>query len=196
MLALLGNSRQKAHFSFLKKDRFRGKSGDPAKHFVGRLAWLDGSSEERNLNDDPPDDKVELVRYIPQGHFEDLCNAHVSGRSDALENELRSVIFSHAGETIRLGELDFDQLLEQQECTFRHQLNEFRKDLRRLNQEIAAYEEQMQPDVKAALQELLTLKARQIDEHNKIKPAPLAKPSDELTGEQKDAATTLNSIAD
>lgn len=196
VLALLGNSRQKAHFSFLKKDRFRGRSGDPAKHFVGRLSWLDGSSEERNLNDDPPDDKVELVRYIPQGHFEDLCNAHVSGRSDAFENELRAVIFSHAGEAIRLGALDFDQLIEQQESTFRHQLNEFRKDLRRLNQEIAAYEEQMQPDVRAALQELLTLKVRQIDEHNKIKPAPLAKPSDELSGEQKDVATTLESIAD
>lgn len=33
VIALVGNSRQSAHFSFLKRDRFRGKSGDPAKHF-------------------------------------------------------------------------------------------------------------------------------------------------------------------
>lgn len=110
VVALLGNSRQKLHFSFLKKDRFRGKTGDPARNFAATLTWLDASYETRNLNDDPPADKVEMVRYIPQGHFEDLCNAHVTGRSDAFEKELRAVIFSHASEAIRLGALDFDQL--------------------------------------------------------------------------------------
>lgn len=195
VIALLGNSRQKAHFSFLKKDRFRGKSGEPAKNFVATLAWLDASKEERNLNDDPPEDKVELVRYIPQGHFEELCNAHVSGRSNAFENELRAVIFSHAGDSIRLGALDFDQLIEQQESGFRHQLNEFRKDLRRLNQEITGFEDQLQPDVRNTLQELLVQKSRQIDEHNKIKPAPMTKPDAELSPEQQEAATALEGIS-
>jgi ABC-type lipoprotein export system ATPase subunit len=195
VIALVGNSRQKAHFSFLKKDRFRGKSGDPAKNFVATLTWLDGSKEERNLNDDPPEDKVELVRYIPQGHFEELCNAHISGRSNAFENELRAVIFSHAGDSIRLGALDFDQLIEQQESSFRHQLNEFRKDLRRLNQEITGFEDQLQPEVRSALQELLVQKSRQIDEHNKIKPVPMTKPAAELSSEQQEAATALEGIS-
>jgi len=195
VVALLGNSRQKAHFSFLKKDRFRGKSGDPAKHFVATLTWLDASTETRNLNDDAPEDKVELVRYIPQGHFEELCNAHVSGRSNAFENELRAVIFSHAGDSIRLGALDFDQLIEQQESSVRQQLNEFRKDLRRLNQEITGYEDQLQPEVKSTLQELLVVKTKQIEEHNKIKPAAMIKPAAELSPEQQQAATTLDGIA-
>ncbi|MES2508971.1 MAG: ABC transporter [Pseudomonadota bacterium] len=195
VIALLGNSRQKTHFSFLKKDRFRGKSGEPAKNFVGTLTWLDGSQEERNLNDDPPEDKVELVRYIPQGHFEELCNAHVSGKSNAFENELRSVIFSHAGDSIRLGALDFDQLIEQQESGFRQQLNEFRKDLRRLNQEITGFEDQLQPEVRSALQELLAQKNRQIEEHNKIKPEPMTKPAAELSLEQKETATALEDIS-
>lgn len=195
VIALLGNSRQKAFFSFLRKDRFRGKSGEPAKNFVGTLTWLDGSKEERNLNDDPPEDKVELVRYIPQGHFEELCNAHVSGKSNAFENELRSVIFSHAGDSIRLGALDFDQLIEQQESGFRHQLNEFRKDLRRLNQEITGFEDQLQPEVRSALQELLAQKNRQIEEHNKIKPEPMTKPAAELSPEQQETATSLEDIS-
>lgn len=195
VIALLGNSRQKAHFSFLKKDRFRGKSGEPAKHFIGTLTWCDSSDVKRNLNDDPPDDKVELVRYIPQGHFEELCNDHVSGRSNAFERELRAVIFSHAGESIRLGALDFDQLIEQQESSYRDQLSEFRKDLKRLNQEIGGMEDQLQPDVKRSLQELLTLKTRQIEEHNKIKPATASKPAAELTDEQKGAATALEGIS-
>lgn len=195
VIALLGNSRQKTHFSFLKKDRFRGKSGEPAKNFVATLRWLDASKEERNLNDDPPEDKVELVRYIPQGHFEELCNAHISGKSNAFENELRAVIFSHAGDSIRLGALDFDQLIEQQESSFRHQLNEFRKDLRRFNQEITGFEDQLQPEVRSALQELLLQKSRQIDEHNKIKPEPMTKPGAELSPEQQEAATLLEGIS-
>lgn len=194
VIALLGNSRQKTHFSFLKKDRFRGKSGEPAKNFVGTLTWLDGSKQERNLNDDPPEDKVELVRYIPQGHFEDLCNAHVSGKSNAFETELRSVIFSHAGDSIRLGALDFDQLIEQQESGFRQQLNEFRKDMRRLNQEITGFEDQLQPEVRSALQELLAHKNRQIEEHNKIKPEPTTKPAAELSPEQQETAVLLEDI--
>ncbi len=195
VIALLGSSRQKAHFSFLKKDRFRGRSGEPAKHFVGVLTWRDSSKEERNLNDDPPDDKVELVRYIPQGHFEELCNEHVSGRSNAFERELRAVIFSHAGDSIRLGALDFEQLIDQQESSFRDELNELRKDLKRLNQEISGFEDQLQPDVKRSLQEMLSLKIRQIDEHNKIKPAAVPKPADELTEDQKTAAAALEDLS-
>ena len=195
IIALLGNSRQKAHFSFLKKDRFRGKSGDPARHFVGTLTWCDSSTEVRNLNEDPAEDKVELVRYIPQGHFEELCNDHVSGRANAFERELRSVIFSHAGESIRLGALDFDQLIDQQESSFRDQLNEFRKNLKKLNQDIASYEEQLQPEVKQALNELLALKMRQIEEHNKIRPANVPKPAAELTPEQQTAAAAIELIS-
>ena len=195
VIALLGNSRQKAHFSFLKKDRFRGKSGEPAKHFTGKLTWCDASNEQRSLNDDPPNDKVELVRNIPQGHFEELCNEHVSGRSNAFERELRAVIFSHAGESIRLGALDFDQLIDQQDRSFRDRLGEFRKDLKKLNEEIAGIEDQLQPDVKRALKELLTLKARQIDEHGKIKPVVVPKPAEELSPEQQAAASALEGIS-
>lgn len=196
VIALLGNSRQKAHFTFLKKDRFRGKSGEPAKHFVGTLTWCDASSDQRNLNDDPPADKVELVRYIPQGHFEELCNEHVSGRSNAFERELRAVIFSHAGESIRLGALDFDQLIEQQETSVRDRLGELRKDLKKLNDEISGIEGQLQPDVRRSLQELLILKTRQIGEHKKIQPTEVPKPADELNPEQQAAATALEQIAE
>ena len=162
---------------------------------MGKLTWCDSSQAPRNLNDDPPSDKVELVRYIPQGHFEELCNEHVSGSSNAFERELRAVIFSHAGESIRLGALDFDQLIEKQEKSYRDQLAEFRKDLRILNQEISGVEDQLQPNVKLKLQELLTLKKRQIEEHNKIIPPAVSKPNDELSPEQKEAASALESAS-
>lgn len=196
VIALLGHSHQRVHFTFLKRERFRGKSGEPAKHFVGRLVWCDSSNEGQNLNDDTPSEKVELVRYIPQGHFEELCNEHVSGRSNAFERELRAVIFSHAGDSIRLGALDFDQLIEQQERSYRDQLADFRKQLNRLNQDISGLEDQLQPEIRKHLNEKLDLQIKEIAEHEKLRPDALAKPTDELSSDQALAAVELDSISD
>lgn len=195
VIALLGDSNQpEKHFQFLTKDRFKNKRNNYATEFVATLKWLDGKSISKCLND-PPSTSPELVRYIPQGHFEELCNEHVSGSSNAFERELRAVIFSHAGDSIRLGALDFDQLIDQQESSFRDQLSEFRKDLKRLNQEISVAEDQLQPGVKRKLQELLALKQRQIDEHSKATPATVPKPTDELNTEQQAAANAIEATS-
>ena len=196
IIALLGNSKQKQHFSFLSNQRFRAKPKELAKHFKGQMTWCDGSkSSTMLLSEDPEPTSVELVRYIPQAHFEKLCNDHVSGRSDVFENELRSVIFDHTSAAIRLKALDFGQLIEQQESSFRDQLGELRKDLRRLNQEVEGIEAQLQPDVRKALDELLAIKTKQIEEHKKIVPKAEPKPSEQLTPEQQQAAAKLEAIA-
>lgn len=191
VIATLGNSRQSKHFSFLRRDRFLGKTGEPAKHFTGTLTWCDESTEARPLNELPSEEKTELVRYIPQGYFEELCNEHVSGKSDAFEKELRSVIFSHASEDMRLGALDFDQLTEQQEQSLRNRLGEYRKELASVNASIVRIEEQLQPIELKKLTELLLLKSKQIEEHDKLKPAEVAAPTEALSPEQKQAAEGL-----
>ena len=195
VIATLGHSRQAKHFSFLKRDRFLGKSGDPARHFTGTLSWRDESTEARTLEVLPTDDKQELVRYIPQNYFEELCNDHVSGKSDAFEQELRSVIFSHTSEEMRLGALDFDQLTEQQEQALRNRLGEFRKDLKTLNGAIARIEDQLQPIEEKKLTDQLLVKTREIEEHQKIKPAEVAPPPETMEPEQKQAADALTATA-
>ena len=191
VIATLGNSRQSKHFSFLRRDRFLGKTGEPARHFTGTLTWCDESTEARALNEPPSEEKAELVRYIPQHYFEELCNEHVSGKSDAFEKELRSVIFSHASEDMRLGALDFDQLTEQQEQSLRNRLGEYRKELASANASIVRIEEQLQPIELKKLTDLLLLKGKQIEEHDKLKPAEVAAPTEALSPEQKQAAEGL-----
>lgn len=191
VIATLGNSRQSKHFSFLRRDRFLGKTGEPARHFTGTLTWCDESTEARPLNEPPSEEKAELVRYIPQHYFEELCNEHVSGKSDAFEKELRSVIFSHASEDMRLGALDFDQLTEQQEQSLRNRLSEYRKELASANASIVRIEEQLQPIELKKLTDLLLLKGKQIEEHDKLKPAEVAAPTEALSPEQKQAAEGL-----
>lgn len=64
-----------------------------------------------------------------------------------------------------------------------------------MNQSIVACEEQLQPDVKKALLELLALKERQIEEHQKQKPISIEPPSAHLSPEQQATATDLEAIA-
>ncbi len=195
IIALLGNSKQKDHFSFLSPRRFRAKPKELAKYFKGQLTWCDQSkSEAMALSEDPEPTAVELVRYIPQAHFEKLCNDHVAGRSDVFENELRAVIFAHASPAIRQKALDFNQLIDQQESSYRDQLGEYRKDLRRLNLDIEAIEAQLQPTIRKSLEELLDLKKKQIEEHNKVAPKLEPKPAAQLTSPQHEAATRLEAI--
>lgn len=193
VVALLGNSKQQKHFSFLK--RFRGRNGDPAKQYTANLQWADASGLSRNLNDDPLPENVELVKYIPQGHFEELCNEHVSGNSMAFERELRGVIFSHVDDAIRLGSLDFDQLIDQQESTLRSSLEQIRSSLRKLNQKIAGIEEQLAPEIRKELLEKLELKRRQIVEHEINKPTEVEKPTGQLSEEQQKNAEELERLS-
>lgn len=193
--ALLGNSKQSRHFSFLKKNRFRGRSGDPAKQFAAKVFWADDQILEKNLNENPAIENIELVKYIPQGHFEELCNAHVSGQSDAFEKELRTVIFSHADDSIRLGALDFDQLIEQQENALRSRLDDLRIDLQKINRQIVSIESQMSPETKKTIIELASQQQRRLDEHLKIEPIEIAKPTDIPSLEQQEASDKLAQIS-
>jgi ABC-type lipoprotein export system ATPase subunit len=195
VIATLGQSSQSKHFSFLRRDRFFGKSGEPARHFTGILTWRDGSTEPRTLEILPSSEKKELVRYIPQNYFEELCNDHVSGKSNAFERELRAVIFSHTSEEMRLGALDFDQLTEQHEQALRNRLGEFRKELKTLNGAIARIEDQLQPIEEQKLTDQLLVKVREIEEHQKIKPAEVAPPPETMEPEQKQAAEALAATA-
>lgn len=193
--ALLGNSKQSHHFSFLKENRFRGKTGEPAKHFNAKITWADEKELEKNLNENPAVENVELVKYIPQGHFEELCNAHVSGTSNAFENELRSVIFSHADESIRLGAYDFDQLIEQQESSLRSNLESLRSELHKVNWQVESVEKQMTDDVRKGIEELLIQKKRLLEEHIRTRPPEVPQPTDKLSLEQQKAAKKLATIS-
>ncbi|MGR6981888.1 TrlF family AAA-like ATPase [Testudinibacter sp. P27/CKL/0425] len=194
IIAMLGNSKQLNHFSFLKKGRFCGKSGEPANHFTGTLTWCDDSTESRKLNEQSPEERAEQVRYIPQGYFEELCNRHTSNESDAFEKELRSVIFSHTNEEIRLDTLDFEQLVDKQEQSLRNRIAEFRKNLSVTNEKIVRIEEQLQPIELKKLEELLLLKIKEIEEYQKLRPVDVAAPSEQLTKEEQEYSEQLSQI--
>jgi ABC-type lipoprotein export system ATPase subunit len=196
IIALLGNSQQQKHFSFLQSKRFRGKNGEPAHHFDGGLSWLAGEAGSMNLGENPSSDRVELVKYIPQGRFEALCNEHVLGTSNAFENELRAVIFTHVSKEVAAGALDFDQLIERQEGVHRAKVNELRKRLRTVNEDIVSIEDQLNPGLKLNLEEQLKLKLLQREEQKALAPVEVPAPTQLLSPEQQKAAARLAEIAE
>lgn len=194
ILALLGNTKQTHHFSFLKDKRFRGKRGEPAKSFIGELTWASGTKNSITLSDDPAQESVQMIRYIPQGLFEDLCNGHASGNSNAFEKELSEVIFSHLPADKKLDALDFDELAQRLEHGIREELAELRKELKKLNETIALTELRLSPEVKSALLEQIKQKQLQIEEHDKIKPIEILAPSDSLSAAQLAASEEIAQI--
>ena len=194
IIALVGNSKQSHHFSFLKKNRFRGKLGVPAKHFTAKLTWGDEQVLDKNLNVDPEAESVEFVKYIPQGHFEELCNDHVEGKSNSFEEELRAVIFSHADEATRLGAHNFKQLIEQQESSLRSHFDSLRSLLHKLNRQLAYVEGQMSDVNRKAIYEHLAQKKRLLEEHMKVQPKEVCEPTTETSAEQQRITEELANI--
>jgi energy-coupling factor transporter ATP-binding protein EcfA2 len=195
VIALLGSSRSIKHFSFLSERRFRAQPV-PARHFQGHLKWVDGTEHSICLADDPDPQAPELIKYIPQAYFEELCNSHVSGQSDRFEKELRSVVFAHVSASVRREALDFDQLVEREESGSRSKLAELRKELQTQNASIAQIEASLAPAKRNEVNQLLALKQRQIEEHEKLKPAVAMAPAGVLSPEQQAASLELKRIGD
>lgn len=195
IIALLGSSNQHESFSFLNEKRFRGKAGYLAKNFDAYVTWKSGTSNSQNLNKNSDEGSVELIRYLPQSYFENLCNEHTDDGHKKFQAELRKVIFNHIDISARLEASDFDQLVDRQEKTFRDQLDEYRKNLARINLDIQGLEKQTQACLRKQLEELLELKTTQIAGHDKIKPEALPKPSEKQSFEQQEVSSKIEENA-
>lgn len=195
VIALLGNTKQVHHFSFLKNNRFRKGSNDYAKHFSGELSWVNPSFVQNLcLADNPDGDEPELVQYIPQNYFEELCNDHMSGDTEKFELELREVVFRGINQEDRQDALNFAQLIDNQEKYYRDQLAEHRKEMTKLNDTIEKAEAQLQPSIRTGYVKIRELKEQQILEHASNLPTVVTPPVGKQTDEERTANLRLGDI--
>ncbi len=195
IIALLGNSKQSDHFSFLNEYRFKGKNGDPAKQFEAQIEWADGKVLKKNLSENTAIDSFEYVKYIPQGYFEKLCASHILGESQLFEKELDNVIFSHVDDATRLGASNFDQLIKLREKPLEDRLNRLRSELKNINRELVSIEDNMSDKTRRLINEELSQQKRLLEGHEKDKPKEQSSPTDMLTQEQLDASHELSDIS-
>jgi len=202
-LGLLGDTRQSEHFSFLNPQKFRDPRNNKASHFDCVLTWESGKQISRRLDVDPAINSVETIKYLPQNYIETLCNEIQAGGDGQFDLELREIIFSHVGQTDRLGHATLDNLLHYLTSETQATIRVLTERIHELNDRIVRLEEQATESFRAQLEAQLTAKREDLAVHEKSKlqavPEPtqsaeLKKVAAEIRSEIGNSKDTLNRL--
>ena len=190
IIALVGNTHNGKHFSFLDDKKFRAKNGRIASQFEGELVWADKTVVKRGLEEDAILTQPEAVKYIPQQYLEKICTQLPSGEQTEFEKELRKVIFSHISDAERHGKGSLDALSDYKTEEIKETRAQHRQEMTRVNAEIAELKRKHDPNYRAMLEGERQKKQKEIDAHETVKP-PVIAPPQQQTDEQKIASATI-----
>lgn len=196
IMALVGNTRHHEKFSFLKDTRFRNPKTKFAQHFVGTLAWHDGTESTSDLDRDPDSSGVERVKYLPQSYLEQLCNELGERGSNSFDAELRKIIYSHVPEEDTLGKSSMDELLDFKVTEINRARKALRANLTVVNQSIVEAERRLTPEFKKGLEEQLASKRAELTSLETSMPKPVVDPnaSFEAQEESRQAAAKIEAL--
>jgi energy-coupling factor transporter ATP-binding protein EcfA2 len=196
VLALAGNSKAHEFFTFLVDSRFKSGSVQRAGAFEATLTWRNGDLTKASLDQTAKAEKPERVKYISQTYFEDLCNDHVTGRSDRFGAEIRKVLFSHLGQADRGSYQDLDEYLVAKELPAQERIEEHRANLRKVSAQLAELERQSSAGHANELQERLASKELEHRDLVSKKPAEVKAPMDAGTPAVTEESQRLGAIAE
>lgn len=180
VVGLLGNTRNDEHFSFLCRHRFRTPVYNRSEHFEATLVWESGTEEMISLDATADHNLDELVKYIPQGFFDEVCNEIASGEETNFDKELKKVIFSHVEPADRLGQSTLDDLLAYKTNQTYDAIQILQSQLHELDEEIIRLEEQLGEAYRLQLENAVQMKTKELEAHDQSKPAEVAKPEKQL----------------
>ncbi len=175
-LGLLGNCESAASFSFLSDRKFRQTKNNKAREFEATLTWRNGHSVIRRLSDPTDADKPRDVSYIPQSYLEEICNEVNTIPGSQFDAELKSVIFSHVAEHKKLNAESLDDLIRFQTEPIEERTATLRAELHEINLRILELEGRFSASNRQLLLNLKASKERELEAHDKLKPAVVLKP--------------------
>ncbi|GLK94781.1 MULTISPECIES: TrlF family AAA-like ATPase [Achromobacter] len=178
VLALAGNSKAHDFFTFLVDDRFKSGSGHRASAFEAKLTWRNGDIGQATLNQQAKADQPERVKYISQTYFEDLCNDHITGKSDRFSTEIRKVLFSHLDQADRGRHQSLDDYLAAKEQPAQERIEGLRQTLHKVNAQLAELERLSGTAHENELKERLASKKLELGDLLAKRPAEVVKPVD------------------
>lgn len=193
-IALVGDTKNHASFSFLNDKRFRDPRCRLAEHFIGTLRWHDGSESQRALYENPSTSSVERIKYLPQSYLETLCNELANNESSTFDGELRKIIYTHVPEEQRIGFPSLDDLLEFTLSQLEAERKLLLEELKKLNAELISVEDRLSPDFRTALDQHLDAKKRELSALEATAPTPVENPAQSNTAKQE-AATANETLA-
>lgn len=199
ILGLLGNTynagEKNLYFSFLNDKKFRQRGF--AENFSAKIEWLDSTERKLSLSDEMDLTDVEKVRYIPQNYFEKLTNDLQETddlKGTDFESTLKNVIFSHMPNHKKLGKKSFFELESYRDQNINKDIDLVRKKISSFSDEIIDLENKWHPDYKKEVENLLKEKEKEYNEHKKIRPKPVKKPSEEKEPHIQKKVNKINSL--
>jgi len=195
VLALAGNSKAHDFFTFLVDSRFKSGSTQRAGSFEAKLTWRNGDEEIVSLDQKAKAELPERVKYISQTYFEDLCNDHVTGKSDRFSMEIRKVLFSHLDQADRGSHQNLDEYLAAKEQPVQERIEGYRRELRRVSAQLSELERQSGSAHENELKEKLASKKLELGDLQAKKPAEVLKPGDATEASPTAEAQRLGAIA-
>lgn len=127
---------EQQYFSFLHEDKFR--DGKIAQNFEATVTFESGTTYTKILNDKDVLENQSLVKYLPQGYFENICND--LQKEDNLNKEIENVVFQYINEADKLSTASFSELITKKTETTNEQIEVLKGKLSQINREIIELE--------------------------------------------------------
>ncbi len=188
ILALVGNSRMSAYYTFLCKEKFLAPKARLGAMFKATVTWESGATPAKALDESADPLSPESVKYIPQNYLEAICTEVQRSVDSKFDQELRQVIFSHVGEADRLGKSTLGELLAYRTAETESRCGDLLAELAPCNSSIVELEHMAEPETKLSLQAQLRARQAEIEAYDKAKPPEVRPP-------QQDPATQAASSA-
>lgn len=187
-IALAGDTRNYASFSFLRENRFRNPRGKLAEHFIGTLRWHDGTESPRSLHENPTASSVERVKYLPQSYLETLCNELADNSSSTFDSELRKIIYTHVPEEQQIGFPSLDDLLNFKISQLEEERKLLLEGLSKLNQDLISVEDRLSNEFRSTLMQQLDARKGELAALENSQPVAVEDPQESDAAKQAAAA--------
>ncbi len=123
---VISNKTDYEHDNFVKKfQKINAKENIQFKIAFENNCYVKGSHLTENTN------SSNVITYLPQGYFEDLCNKSTSKEFQTIIND---IIFSYIDENKRLSKDNYDDLINLHDSTINNQMTQIKSEISYLNE--------------------------------------------------------------
>jgi ABC-type lipoprotein export system ATPase subunit len=173
IISLCAFYKNQKEFSFLNANKFR--EGNVSRYFNAVLEWESGIKNSKLLSDNINGGEIEQVKYLPQGYFEKLTNE--INTTEAFQQEIQNVVFTHLDSEDKLGFDSFDDLIEHHKANVDRGIQSIMLDLNNINSVIIKLENKLNPLYKKEIAN--KLKQKQDELHALIEPIVVKNPAED-----------------
>ncbi|MBR5573933.1 MAG: AAA family ATPase [Paludibacteraceae bacterium] len=158
IIAHCSNYPHQEYFSFLNSNKFR--SGQLANNFEATVTFADGSKKTKGLGDSLTSGDLPVIKYMPQGYFETICND--LNKEEKLREEIENIVFQYIEPSERLGASSFKELIRIKSEAVETAILELKKELSLINSTIISLEDKENPAYRAEIQAKIAQKEEEI----------------------------------